>query len=49
MIAGGVPLKQVSEALGHSSISVTADVYGHLFSPSTATSEAMAFAMYGDA
>ena len=40
MIAGDVPLKQVSEALGHSSISVTADVYGHLLAPSTATADA---------
>jgi integrase len=29
-LAGGVPLKTVSEALGHSSISTTADVYSHL-------------------
>jgi len=47
MIAGDVPLKQVSEALGHSSISVTADVYGHLLAPSTATADAMAQVMYG--
>ncbi len=30
LIARGVPLKVVSETLGHSSIRVTADVYGHL-------------------
>jgi integrase len=30
LIAQGVPLKTVSETLGHSSIRVTADVYGHL-------------------
>jgi integrase len=30
MLAFGVPLKVVSETLGHSSIRVTADVYGHL-------------------
>jgi integrase len=47
MISSGVPLKQVSEALGHSSISVTADVYGHLLAPSTATADAMAQVMYG--
>jgi integrase len=47
MISSGVPLKQVSEALGHSSISVTADVYGHLLSPSTATADAMSHVMYG--
>jgi integrase len=47
MISSGVQLKQVSEALGHSSISVTADVYGHLMEPSTATADAMAYVMYG--
>jgi integrase len=47
MIAGDVPLKQVSEALGHSSIAITADVYGHLLAPSTATADAMAHVMYG--
>jgi integrase len=47
MIASGVPLKQASEALGHSSIAVTADVYGHLLAPSTATADAMAHVMYG--
>ncbi len=30
LIAQGVPLKVVSEVLGHSSIRITADVYGHL-------------------
>jgi integrase len=30
LLAQGVPLKTVSETLGHSSIRVTADVYGHL-------------------
>lgn len=30
LIAQGVPLKTISEMLGHSSIRVTADVYGHL-------------------
>jgi len=29
MLAAGVPLKAVSEALGHSSIAITADVYQH--------------------
>jgi len=47
MIASGVALKQVSEALGHSSIAITADVYGHLLAPSTATADAMAAVMYG--
>lgn len=30
LIAQGVDLKVVSEVLGHSSIRITADVYGHL-------------------
>lgn len=30
MLAGGVPLKVVSEALGHSSLAITADVYSHV-------------------
>lgn len=40
MIASGVPLKVVSEILGHSSIQITADIYGHV-SPDVAR-EAMA-------
>ena len=34
LIARGVSMKVVGELLGHSGISVTADVYGHLFGPS---------------
>jgi integrase len=30
-IASGLPLKLISEMIGHASISVTADRYGHLF------------------
>lgn len=30
MLANGVPLKVVSEVLGHSSVAVTGDVYGHV-------------------
>ena len=30
LIAAGVPLKMVSELMGHSSIAITADTYGHL-------------------
>jgi integrase len=30
LLAMGVPLKTVSETLGHSSITITADVYAHL-------------------
>ena len=40
-------LKQVLKTIGHSSISVTADVYGHFLAPSTATADAMAHVMYG--
>jgi len=31
MLAAGVPLHTVSELLGHSSVAVTGDVYGHVF------------------
>ena len=30
MLAAGVPLHTVSELLGHSSVAVTGDVYGHV-------------------
>jgi len=30
MLAGGIPLAIVSKRLGHSSVSITADVYSHL-------------------
>lgn len=33
LLAQGVPLKTVSEMLGHSSIRITSDVYGHLLAP----------------
>lgn len=33
MLAQGVQLQVVSEVLGHSSIRVTADVYGHILAP----------------
>jgi integrase len=32
MLSAGVPLHIVSDVLGHSSISITKDVYGHLVS-----------------
>ena len=42
LLAMGVPLEVVSETLGHSSIRVTKDVYGHLQAPSRAlAAEAM--------
>lgn len=36
LLAQGVPLEVVSEVLGHSSIRVTKDVYGHLLAPARA-------------
>jgi integrase len=33
MLAEGVKLQVVSEVLGHSSIRMTADVYGHILAP----------------
>jgi integrase len=30
MLTNGVPLKVVSEILGHASIVITADIYGHV-------------------
>jgi integrase len=33
MLAMGVPLQVVSEVLGHASIRMTADVYGHILAP----------------
>jgi|GEM_PF-6269405 len=30
MILEGVPLKTISDILGHGSISITADIYGHV-------------------
>lgn len=48
LLAQGVPLKVVSETLGHSSIRVTADVYGHLMEPAKAeAAEAMTSALWG--
>ncbi len=48
LIAMGVPLKTVSESLGHSSIRVTADVYGHLMEPARAeAADAMASVLWG--
>lgn len=47
LLASNVPLKVVSEMLGHSSIRVTADVYGHLLEPARAeAAEAMASALW---
>lgn len=46
LIASGVPLKVISEMLGHSSIHATADVYG--LEPARAeAAEAMGAALWG--
>lgn len=48
LLAMGVPLKVVSETLGHSSIRVTADTYGHIMEPARAeAADAMATALWG--
>jgi integrase len=44
MLTHGVPLKVVSEILGHSSIAITGDIYGHV-SPDVAR---QAIDMLGD-
>lgn len=47
LIAHGIPLKTVSEVLGHSSIRVTSDVYAHLMEPARAeAAEAMAAVLW---
>lgn len=47
LMASGVSLKEVSDTLGHSSIRVTADVYGHLMEPARrAAAEAMQAAIF---
>ncbi len=48
LLAQGVPLKVISEVLGHSSIRVTADVYGHLIDDAKAeAADAMTSALWG--
>ncbi|MFE4951039.1 tyrosine-type recombinase/integrase [Leifsonia sp. NPDC056665] len=37
MLAGGIPLKVVSEILGHSSVSITGDIYRHVSPEVSAT------------
>jgi integrase len=50
LLAQGVPLHEVSDFLGHSSISVTKDVYGHLDPErGRAVAEAMGQALWGSA
>jgi integrase len=49
MLAQGTPLHVVSEVLGHASIAITKDVYGHLTEgDKRAASEAMSRALLGD-
>ena len=48
MLAQGVKLQVVSEVLGHSSIRMTSDVYGHILAPDRrAAAEAMGAALWG--
>lgn len=50
LLAQGVPLKVISEVLGHSSIKVTADVYSHLIDEAkTEAADAMTTALWGEA
>lgn len=47
MLAMGVPLQVVSEVLGHASIRMTADVYGHILAPDReAAAEAMSSVLW---
>jgi hypothetical protein len=49
LLARGVPLEVVSDTLGHASIRVTMDVYGHLLAPSRMhAAEAMRRALWID-
>ena len=50
MLAQGVKLQVVSNVLGHSSIRMTADVYGHILAPDRqAAAQAMAEALWSEA
>lgn len=50
MLASGVKLQVVSEVLGHASIRMTADVYGHILAPDReAAAEAMDQALWNGA
>jgi integrase len=49
MLAQGVKIQVVSEVLGHSSIRMTADVYGHILAPDRqAAAEAMSSLLWSD-
>jgi integrase len=48
LIAAGIPLKHVSDLLGHSTIAITADIYGHLLDESNrAAGEAIGRTLFG--
>jgi integrase len=48
MLAQGVPLEVVADVLGHSSVRMTGDVYGHTLEPQRqAAAEAMGTALWG--
>jgi integrase len=49
MLAMGVPIQVVSEVLGHASIRMTADVYGHILAPDReAAADAMGRALWSN-
>ena len=49
MLAQGTPLHVVSEVLGHTSIAITKDVYGHLMEGDRRlAAEVMSRALFGD-
>ena len=49
MLASGVKLQVVSEVLGHSSIRMTADIYGHILDPDRQqAASAMSEVLWGD-
>ncbi len=48
LIAAGIPLKHVSDLLGHSTITITADIYGHLLDESNrAAGDAIGRTLFG--
>jgi integrase len=48
MLAAGVPLEVVSRVLGHASIRITADVYGHIMDPQRKqAADAMSTVLWG--
>ena len=48
MLAQGTPLHVVSEVLGHASLAITKDVYGHLLEgDKRAAAESMSRALFG--